>query len=224
MPPPLAARRAAAGASAGLDVPSRPTTEPRSAARRLRAMPRRRRRCPRAPDSFITFRRCGTADDSTKTAAMRSCRTCCSPSTAIGCRSERQRRVAIAATIAGGKLTARPDPATGQHPPRQHGRAAPRLIGGEFGRAPGPGPVGATPGTPTALRATSIPGSPSEAGTPKRRAFPTRVTDRRPTFRGLLRLDHVFFRLAAGWRGEFRRGDDRFGSDHYPLIGRVRFR
>ena len=45
--------------------------------------------------------------------------------------------------------------------------------------------------------------------------------DRRPTFRGLLRLDHVFFRLPAGWRGHAERGPSRFGSDHYPLIARI---
>lgn len=56
-------------------------------------------------------------------------------------------------------------------------------------------------------------------------AFPqTRMSDTRPTFRGLLRLDHVFLRLSPGWLAEFRRGDDRFGSDHYPLIGTLRFR
>ncbi|HEX6975685.1 MAG TPA: endonuclease/exonuclease/phosphatase family protein [Vicinamibacterales bacterium] len=56
-------------------------------------------------------------------------------------------------------------------------------------------------------------------------AFPqTRMQDRRATFRGLLRLDHVFLRLTAGWRGDFRRGESRFGSDHYPLVGTLRFR
>lgn len=45
--------------------------------------------------------------------------------------------------------------------------------------------------------------------------------DQRPTFRGLLRLDHVFFRLPAGWRGHAERGPSRFGSDHYPLIARI---
>ncbi len=55
--------------------------------------------------------------------------------------------------------------------------------------------------------------------------FPdTRVVDRRATFRGWLRLDHLFFRLAPGWTATFRRADDRFGSDHYPLVGSVRFR
>jgi endonuclease/exonuclease/phosphatase family metal-dependent hydrolase len=56
------------------------------------------------------------------------------------------------------------------------------------------------------------------------RAFPqTRVTDRRRTFRGLLRLDHVFYRLAPGWQADVRRAAARFGSDHYPLVGTVRF-
>jgi endonuclease/exonuclease/phosphatase family metal-dependent hydrolase len=52
------------------------------------------------------------------------------------------------------------------------------------------------------------------------RVFPaTRVSDRRATFRGLLRLDHMFFRLAPGWRMDFHRASSRFGSDHYPLVG-----
>jgi endonuclease/exonuclease/phosphatase family metal-dependent hydrolase len=57
------------------------------------------------------------------------------------------------------------------------------------------------------------------------RRFPdTQVTDRRATFRGLLRLDHLFFRLQPGWRAGFRRLDLRFGSDHFPLVGTVQFR
>jgi endonuclease/exonuclease/phosphatase family metal-dependent hydrolase len=56
------------------------------------------------------------------------------------------------------------------------------------------------------------------------RAFPdTRVVDRGPTFRGLARLDHVFFRLQRGWQAEFRRAASRFASDHAPLLGHVRF-
>jgi endonuclease/exonuclease/phosphatase family metal-dependent hydrolase len=54
------------------------------------------------------------------------------------------------------------------------------------------------------------------------KAFPqTHVTDRRATFRGLLRLDHLFFRLPDGWRAEFHRADDNYGSDHYPLVARI---
>jgi endonuclease/exonuclease/phosphatase family metal-dependent hydrolase len=54
------------------------------------------------------------------------------------------------------------------------------------------------------------------------KAFPqTRVNDRRATFHGLLRLDHLFFRLPDGWHADFRRADDNYGSDHYPLIATI---
>lgn len=57
------------------------------------------------------------------------------------------------------------------------------------------------------------------------RAFPgTTVSDRRPTFRGLLRLDHLFFRLPPGWHAQFSRGDSAHGSDHRPLIATIRVR
>ena len=45
--------------------------------------------------------------------------------------------------------------------------------------------------------------------------------DRRATFRGLLRLDHVFVRLPEGWRARYERGHSRFGSDHYPLVATI---
>ena len=54
------------------------------------------------------------------------------------------------------------------------------------------------------------------------KAFPqTRVTDRRATFRGLLRLDHLFFRLPQGWSAGFHRADSNYGSDHYPLVATI---
>jgi endonuclease/exonuclease/phosphatase (EEP) superfamily protein YafD len=34
------------------------------------------------------------------------------------------------------------------------------------------------------------------------------------------RLDYLFFRLSDGWHGSTIRLDDRFGSDHYPVLGR----
>lgn len=53
-------------------------------------------------------------------------------------------------------------------------------------------------------------------------AFPdTAVTDRRPTFKGRMRLDHLFFRLNDGWKSEFRRANSRYGSDHFPLIATI---
>jgi endonuclease/exonuclease/phosphatase family metal-dependent hydrolase len=44
--------------------------------------------------------------------------------------------------------------------------------------------------------------------------------DRRPTFAGLLRLDHLFFRLPDGWQATTTRLE-KFGSDHHPLMARV---
>jgi endonuclease/exonuclease/phosphatase family metal-dependent hydrolase len=44
--------------------------------------------------------------------------------------------------------------------------------------------------------------------------------DRRPTF-GPMRLDHLLFRLPEGWRTGLRRADSKYGSDHYPLIAIV---
>jgi endonuclease/exonuclease/phosphatase (EEP) superfamily protein YafD len=45
--------------------------------------------------------------------------------------------------------------------------------------------------------------------------------DRRPTF-GLLRLDHLFARLPHAWSVGASRVDDRLGSDHHPLLARIR--
>ena len=44
--------------------------------------------------------------------------------------------------------------------------------------------------------------------------------DRRPTFAGLLRLDHLFFRLPDEWQATTSR-IDKFGSDHHPLMATV---
>ncbi|MCY3547397.1 MAG: hypothetical protein OXH49_11015 [Gemmatimonadetes bacterium] len=50
--------------------------------------------------------------------------------------------------------------------------------------------------------------------------------DPRPTHHfeigGWLRQsDHLMFQLPSEWRGEYRRLDNTFGSDHYPLLGSV---
>lgn len=44
-----------------------------------------------------------------------------------------------------------------------------------------------------------------------------------PAARGFLsrKLDHFLVRLPEGWEATVRRVDDRYGSDHYPLIGAV---
>jgi endonuclease/exonuclease/phosphatase family metal-dependent hydrolase len=36
------------------------------------------------------------------------------------------------------------------------------------------------------------------------------------------RLDHLLFRLPDGWRASLRRLDDRYGSDHHPVLGVLR--
>ncbi len=56
------------------------------------------------------------------------------------------------------------------------------------------------------------------------RAYPqTRAKDKRRTFRGILRLDHVFYRLPEGWKADVRRAESNYGSDHHPLITRITF-
>ena len=54
-------------------------------------------------------------------------------------------------------------------------------------------------------------------------AFPeSDIGDRRPTFHNFLRLDHLFYRLPAGWTARVERGAKRYGSDHWPLIATIR--
>ncbi|HET7220757.1 MAG TPA: endonuclease/exonuclease/phosphatase family protein [Vicinamibacterales bacterium] len=55
--------------------------------------------------------------------------------------------------------------------------------------------------------------------------FPdTPLTDGRPTFRNLLRLDHLFARVPDGWSISSTRGSRRYGSDHWPLVATIRAR
>ena len=49
------------------------------------------------------------------------------------------------------------------------------------------------------------------------------LEDRRATF-GPMRLDHLLFRLPDGWRAELRRADSKYGSDHYPLVALIEAR
>jgi endonuclease/exonuclease/phosphatase family metal-dependent hydrolase len=50
----------------------------------------------------------------------------------------------------------------------------------------------------------------------------TTVAAAEPTFRFGLKLDYLFFRLPDGWIGGAARVGNRFGSDHHPLVGRLR--
>jgi endonuclease/exonuclease/phosphatase family metal-dependent hydrolase len=143
---------------------------------------------------------------------------------------ERQRRVAIAATIEGRTMSGTPwrIRIVSAHLDNIAG-AKRAFLGAEYGRTrqtralidflAGPEP------TILAGDFNTWFGFKDRAYIELARAFPeTRVVDGRRTFHGLLRLDHVFYRLAPGWHTEFRRADARFGSDHYPLVGTVRFR
>lgn len=143
---------------------------------------------------------------------------------------ERQRRVAVAATVNGSTPAGEPWQLrlVSAHLDNMVGARRLWIAGGEFGRTrQARGLLSALPSdVPLILGAdlNSWFGFRDSAYRAAAQAFPqTRVTDRRATFRGLLRLDHLFFRLRDGWTADFRRADDRYGSDHYPLIGTVRF-
>jgi len=142
---------------------------------------------------------------------------------------ERQRRVALAATING--ITT-----TGKHwhlrivDAHLDNTFSPRRLwlASEYGRTRQARSLVATldTGEPLILGGdfNTWSGFSDQAYITLARQFPAvAASDRRPTFRGVLRLDHLFFRLDPGWSATFRRADNRFRSDHYPLIATVRF-
>jgi endonuclease/exonuclease/phosphatase family metal-dependent hydrolase len=142
---------------------------------------------------------------------------------------ERQRRVAVAATLTGYASTGAPwrVRVVSAHLDNMAG-ARRAWVGAEYGRARQARSLASLldDGEPTILAGdfNTWFGFSDQAYLETARAFPeTRITDRRPTFHGLLRLDHVFYRLAPGWRADFQRGSSRYGSDHYPLVGALRF-
>ena len=142
---------------------------------------------------------------------------------------ERQRRVAIAATISGHKASGDPWQVRLVSAHLDNMSTLKRAwIGAEYGRARQAHELAALlqDSMPTILAGdfNTWFGFSDRAYLEIAHAFPqTTVVDRRATFRGILRLDHVFFRLQPGWHAEFRRADSRFGSDHYPLVGSLRF-
>lgn len=143
---------------------------------------------------------------------------------------ESQRRVAVAATVSG--ATAGGDPwrlrVVSAHLDTRAGAGGLWIAGGERARTrQARGLLAALGGTaPMVLGAdlNSWFGFRDGAYLEAARAFPdTRVSDRRATFRGLLRLDHLFFRLDDRWNARFHRAGDTYGSDHHPLIGTIAF-
>ena len=143
---------------------------------------------------------------------------------------ERQRRVAVAATIAGTSTRGLPWSlrVVSAHLDNIVGVRRGWVAGAEYARArQARGLVSLLdPRAPTLLAGdfNTWFGFSDQAYRETASAFPqTRVSDRRATFLGLLRLDHLFFRLPEGWRAEFHREEERFGSDHYPLVATIRF-
>ena len=149
--------------------------------------------------------------------------------TALELPYERQRRVAVAASVAGRTLaggafhlrvvSAHLDNNVGPH----------RLwfLGGMFARKRQmQAIVKHVEGQPAAIVAGDFNtwlGFAEPAFGSAYQVFPdTDIDDRRPTFRNLLRLDHVFLRLPEGWRADVERGPGRYGSDHWPLIATIR--
>jgi len=150
--------------------------------------------------------------------------------TAIELPFERQRRVAVAATVNG--VTREGSPwkvrVVSAHLDNMVGARRLWIAGGEFGRTrQARGLVSALQAEgPLVLGAdlNSWFGFQDGAYRTAAAAFPaTPVSDRRGTFHGLLRLDHLFFRLGNGWHAAFVRADNTYGSDHFPLVGEVRF-
>ena len=149
--------------------------------------------------------------------------------TAIELPFERQRRVALAATIGGTTRDGREwrlRVASAHLDNRAGIRKA--WVGGEYARTrQARGLIDALRGSEPLLLAGDFNtwfGFADAAFRETARAFPqTIVTDRRRTFRGVMRLDHVFYRLPDGWQASVRRGESALGSDHHPLITDIAF-
>ncbi len=142
---------------------------------------------------------------------------------------ERQRRVAVAATVSLRRTGATPVRirVVSVHLDNMVGAGRGWILGGEFGR------LRQARSLIELLRGDDVVivggdfntwfGAAEAAYREIRHALPDcRTTDARPTFLGVLRLDHVFFRIPDGWTAGFQRAAERYGSDHYPLVATVR--
>jgi endonuclease/exonuclease/phosphatase family metal-dependent hydrolase len=144
---------------------------------------------------------------------------------------ERQRRVAVAATVVGRTPAGEPWRlrVVSSHLDNLAGANRGWFVGGEFGRLrQARALVELLRGEESVVLGGDFNtwfGSAEPAYREIARGFPdTDSRDRRPTFRGLLRLDHVFLRLPDTWTAEVWRAESRYGSDHYPLLGRLTLR
>ena len=142
---------------------------------------------------------------------------------------ERQRRVAVAATVSLPRPNAAPVRVrvVSVHLDNMVGAGRGWILGGEFGR------LRQARSLVELLRSDDVVivggdfntwfGAAEAAYREIRKALPDCGTaDTRATFLGLLRLDHVFFRIPDGWTAAFDRAAERYGSDHYPLLATVR--
>jgi endonuclease/exonuclease/phosphatase family metal-dependent hydrolase len=141
---------------------------------------------------------------------------------------ERQRRVAVAATIRGTTTGGRSWRLRVVSAHLDNSIARRWWIASEYGRArQARGLVALLDGEwPTVLGGdfNTWFGFADQAYVETARAFPqTPTADRRSTFLGMLRLDHLFYRLPEGWQARARRAESRYGSDHSPLVGSIRF-
>jgi endonuclease/exonuclease/phosphatase family metal-dependent hydrolase len=146
--------------------------------------------------------------------------------TAIELPLVRQRRVAVAATIGGGRGGARRFRVVSAH--LEAGAGLSRLLIFSSGvraqqartlitalEGDGPVVIGADLNTWADARN-------ERAFLELRRAFPqTPSPGVSPTFRLGLMLDYLFFRLPHGWTVRSQRIGSRFGSDHHPLLARL---
>lgn len=150
---------------------------------------------------------------------------------------ERQRRVAVAATVTIGTASVAlcsvhlDNRAPWRYAWRSLGLARGRQMAGLMTVFPGPAAEDAPDGTDAYVLGgdfnTWFRGRAEGCYKVARRRFPhPEHPDPAPTHHlelgGWLRQsDHLLFRLPPGWRGGYRRLDDAFGSDHYPLVGTV---
>lgn len=150
---------------------------------------------------------------------------------------ERQRRVAVGATVAIGTASIAlcsahlDNRAPWKHMWRSLGIARRRQMTGLLTAFAGPGAEDAPGRTDAHVLGgdfnTWFRGRAEGCYKVARRRFPhPEHPDPAPTHHlelgGWLRQsDHLLFRLPPGWRGGYRRVDDAFGSDHYPLVGTV---
>jgi endonuclease/exonuclease/phosphatase family metal-dependent hydrolase len=137
----------------------------------------------------------------------------------------RQRRIAIAATIAGDAAGAAPEGLRliSAHLDASGGWRRLALFASDLRTRQARVVIDAIgPGGPAALGAdlnTWSEGPNEDAVVLLRRAFPQSPSPGfRTTFRSGLLLDYVFLRLPDDWRAERVRLSDRFGSDHYPVL------